>query len=64
MKKAAKVAYYGWYKEKGEYLVDGGILDDAWAIPTRKMYVFTQQYLWEVLDQSHATFLDSGLQDE
>ena len=63
MKKAAKVAYLGWYKERGDYVVNGGISDE-WALPIKKAYVYTQQYLWEVLDQSHATFLDAGYQNE
>lgn len=63
MKKAAKVAYFGWYKERGDYVVNGGISDE-WALPIKKAYVYTQQYLWEVLDQSHATFLDAGYQNE
>ena len=46
----------------GDYVVDGGILDDSWAYDIRLNYVFTQQYIWEKLGQDNATFLDSGVQ--
>ena len=31
IKKACKIAYFGWYKANPYYVVDGGILDDSWA---------------------------------
>ena len=44
------------------YVVDGGILDDSWAYDLRLSYVFRQQYIWETLGQSSATFVDSNIQ--
>ena len=64
IKKACKIAYFGWYKENGGYVVDGGILDDSWAREVRQNYVFTQQYIWETLGQSNATFIDSNIQSK
>lgn len=64
IKRGCQILYFGWYEKHWEYVVDGGILDDSWAIEWRKEYVFTQQYLWEALGQSNATFVDAGLQSE
>lgn len=48
IKKACKIAYFGWYKDNGGYVVDGGILADSmkWV---KQAYCFTQQYIWETL---------------
>ena len=61
IRKACKVAYLGWYKNNGGYTVDGGILasDMKWV---KCDYVFTQQYIWEILGQSNATFINSDEQ--
>ena len=61
IRKACKVAYLGWYKNNGEYTVDGGILasDMKWV---KWDYVFTQQYIWEILGQSNATFIKADEQ--
>lgn len=61
IRKACKVAYLGWYKNNGGYTVDGGILasDMKWV---KWDYVFTQQYIWEILGQSNATFINSDEQ--
>lgn len=62
VKLACKVAYFGWYSKHGNYIVDGGILDDSWAYDTRLDYVFTQQMVWETLGQDYGTFLNSTVQ--
>ena len=61
IRKACKVAYLGWYKNNGGYTVDGGILasDMKWV---KWDYVFTQKYIWEILGQSNATFINSDEQ--
>lgn len=61
VKRACKIAYFGWYSKHGDYTVDGGILasDMIWV---KEAYVFTQQYIWETLGQSNATFIDSAVQ--
>lgn len=48
IKRACKIAYFGWYKDNGGYVVDGGILTESmkWV---KQAYVFTQQYIWETL---------------
>jgi len=62
IKEACKVAYFGWYSRYGDYVVDGGILaaDMIWV---REHYVFTQQLIWETLQQTTATFRDSDVQN-
>ena len=62
IKKACKVAYFGWYSRYGDYAVDGGILaaDMIWV---REHYVFTQQMIWQVLNQTTATFRDAEVQN-
>lgn len=62
IKRACQIAYFGWYQANGEYVVDGGILDNSWAYEVRLSYVFTQQYIWECLGQSNATFRDANIQ--
>ena len=63
LKKACKIAYFGWYNKYGSYVIDGGIL--AGSMHNVKMdYVFTQQYIWEVLGQSSATFKNSSIQSQ
>lgn len=59
IRKACKIAYLGWYKEKGDYVVNGGTSN-----ADKKQYVLTQQFIWETLGQSSATFIDSGIQAE
>ena len=62
VKKACKIAYLGWYKNYPYYVIDGGILANEmkWV---KWDYVCTQQYIWEVLGQSSATFIDSKQQE-
>ena len=63
LKRACKIAYVGWYSMYGDYVVDGGIL--AGDMHNVKMdYVFTQQYIWETLGQTNATFKDSSIQSQ
>ena len=59
LRKACKVAYLGWYKQQGNYVIDGGT-----SSALKKQYVLTQQLIWETLGQSNATFIDSGIQAE
>ena len=63
IRKACKIAYLGWYRDNGGYVVDGGILA-ASMIDVKKAYVYTQQYIWETLGQSSATFVNSTYQAE
>lgn len=63
LKRACKIAYFGWHSKYGDYVVDGGIL--AGDMYNVKMdYVFTQQYIWETLGQTNATFKDSSIQSQ
>ena len=59
LRKACKVAYLGWYKQHGNYVIDGRT-----SSALKKQYVLTQQLIWETLGQSNATFIDSGIQAE
>ena len=59
VKKACKVAYFGWYSKYGDYVVNGGI-----SSTKKRDYAFTQQMIWEVLGQSNATFVDSEHQSQ
>ena len=59
MRKAGKVAYFGWYQEKGNYGADGYLEN-----PELKQYAFCQQMIWETLGQSSATFVDGNIQNE
>lgn len=61
MKKACKVAYFGWYSKYGNYVVDDSIMNDN-MYGARLDYVFVQQYIWEIIGQSNATFIDGGIQ--
>ncbi len=63
IKKACKIAYVGWYSKHKDYVVDGYILDKA-MVSTKKDYVFTQVYIWEVLGQSDGVFIDNATQTE
>ncbi len=63
LKKACKIAYLGWYSKHKDYVVDGYIMAEAMA-STKKDYVFTQVYVWEVLGQSSGVFVDSATQNE
>lgn len=56
---ACKIAYFGWYEKYGDYIVDGGITADR-----KKDFAFTQQFIWEYLGQSNATFVNLSTQNE
>ena len=61
MKKACKIAYFGWYQKHRDYVVG----DDTVSGAKRSVmldYVFTQQYIWEVIANANDTFLDAGVQ--
>lgn len=59
LKRASKVAYCGWYQSRQKYGSDGVLATDA-----LKQYAFTQQMIWETLNQSSAHFVDSSVQSE
>ena len=61
MKKACKIAYFGWYQKYGDYVVG----DDTVSGAKRSVMldnVFTQQYIWEVIDNADDVFLDADIQ--
>ncbi|MBO6233202.1 MAG: hypothetical protein J6N78_04000 [Clostridia bacterium] len=57
VKRACKIAYYGWYEPYGDYIVDGGTPSDK-----KERYVLTQKYIWEALGEAYGAFLDSSRQ--
>ncbi len=59
LKYACKIAYFGWYEKYGDYVIDGGI-----SAERKKQYVFTQEYIWEYLGQTNATFVNATTQSE
>ncbi len=60
LKRAAKIAYFGWYQERGTYGSDGNFAD-----PTAlKQYAFTQQMIWEELGYDCGTFVEPAIQSE
>lgn len=59
LKKASKIAYFGWYQKHGTY-GSNGVLEDN----ILKDYAYTQQYIWESLGQSHGTFVNPVNQSE
>ncbi len=63
IKRACKIAYFGWYSKYGDYVVNGGIMAEGMK-QRKEDYVFTQQYIWETLGQSNATFRDSTNQSK
>ncbi len=63
MKRACKVAYFGWYEKYGDWALNGGIM--ASSEEQKKLnYCFTQQYIWETLGQSNATFKNASIQSQ
>ena len=63
MKRACKVAYFGWYEKYGNWAMNGGIMS-ASNEQKKLDYCFTQQYIWETLGQSNATFKNSSIQSK
>lgn len=61
MKKACKVAYFGWYQKYGNYVVGDEITTSS-KRPMMLDYVFSQQYIWEIIDNANDRFLDANLQ--
>ena len=60
MKRACKIAYFGWYSKYGDYFVNEHIRDNGME-QYRQDYAFTQQYIWETMG-SNATFTDANAQ--
>ncbi|MBR1654542.1 MAG: hypothetical protein IJ690_06355 [Clostridia bacterium] len=60
MKKACKIAYFGWYSKYGDWTVNERIRDNGME-QYRQDYAFTQQFIWEAMG-SNATFVDSNVQ--
>ena len=56
---ACKIAYFGWYQKYGNYIIDGGI-----SAERKKQYAFTQEFIWESLGQTNATFVNATTQSE
>lgn len=64
MKKACKVAYLGWYKKYNDLIFTMEEFESSKNYVLRKDYAFTQQLIWEVLEQSNARFIDDNIQNE
>lgn len=63
IKYACKIAYFGWYSKYGNWVMDGSIMASSERAKLLD-YVFTQQFIWESMGQSSATFKDSSLQSQ
>ncbi len=63
MKKACKIAYFGWYEKYGDWAMNGGIMH-SYNEQKKLDYCFTQQYIWECLGQSSAKFKNSSIQSQ
>ncbi len=63
IRRACKIAYLGWYSKYGDYFVDDTITapENQWI---KQDYIFTQQFIWETLGQSNATFVNGNIQAE
>ena len=61
LKRACKVAYFGWFIHHGSYVANGGLNNPGFE-EVKLAYVFTQQLIWETLGQSNATFIDPAIQ--
>ncbi len=59
LRQAGRVAYFGWYQEKGVTGSDGLLYDND-----LKTYAFTQQMIWETIGQSSGRFVDDNIQNE
>lgn len=59
LKYACKIAYFGWYEKYGDYVVNGGISEEK-----KKQFALVQQFIWEYLNQSTATFTNSSVQSD
>ncbi len=57
VKRACKIAYYGWYQVYGDYIVGPDTTSTQ-----KERYVLTQKYIWEALDETYGAFLDSSRQ--
>ena len=64
VKKACKIAYMGWYRKYKDLVFEMAEFESPQNVQQRKDYAFTQQYIWEALEQSNATFIDSNVQAE
>lgn len=64
VKKACKVAYLGWYKKYNNLVFSMDEFQKSENYNLRKDYAFTQQLVWETLEQSSANFIDSNVQKE
>lgn len=60
--KACKIAYFGWYKKYGSLFFEMEEFQKSENYTQRQDYAFTQQYIWEVLGQSSAIFIDTNIQ--
>ena len=63
IKRACKVAYFGWYSKYNDLVMDISIEQDQYY-NIRKDYAFTQQMVWEALGQSNASFIDESIQNQ
>lgn len=57
VKRACKIAYYGWYQVYGDYVVGPDTNSTQ-----KERYVLTQKYIWEALGEDYSAFLDSSRQ--
>ncbi len=57
VKRACKIAYYGWYQVYGDYVVGPDTNSTQ-----KERYVLTQKYIWEALGEAFGDFLDSSRQ--
>ena len=64
VKKACKIAYLGWYKKYNNLVFTMEEFEDPGNYVMQKDYAFTQQLIWEALEQSNARFINENIQKE